>query len=48
MTAAAGERKVAVITGSSQGIGAGLADGYRSAGYAVVGSARSAPPGGDD
>jgi NAD(P)-dependent dehydrogenase (short-subunit alcohol dehydrogenase family) len=47
MTAPAGERKVAVITGASQGIGAGLADGYRSAGYAVVGSARSAPPGGD-
>jgi NAD(P)-dependent dehydrogenase (short-subunit alcohol dehydrogenase family) len=47
MTAPAGERKVAVITGASQGIGAGLADGYRSAGYAVVGSARSAPPGSD-
>ena len=47
MTAPAGERRVAVITGASQGIGAGLADGYRSAGYAVVGSARSAPPGGD-
>lgn len=47
MTAPVGERKVAVITGASQGIGAGLADGYRSAGYAVVGSARSAPPGGD-
>jgi NAD(P)-dependent dehydrogenase (short-subunit alcohol dehydrogenase family) len=40
-------RKVAVITGASQGIGAGLADGYRSAGYAVVGSALSAPSGGD-
>ena len=48
MTAAAGERKVAVVTGASQGIGAGLAAGYRSAGYAVVGSALSAPPGGDD
>ena len=47
MTAPVGERKVAVITGASQGIGAGLVDGYRSAGYAVVGSARSAPPGGD-
>ena len=47
MSAPAGERRVAVITGASQGIGAGLADGYRSAGYAVVGSARSAPPGGD-
>ena len=48
MTVADGERKVAVITGASQGIGAGLATGYRRAGYAVVGSARSAPPGGDD
>jgi NAD(P)-dependent dehydrogenase (short-subunit alcohol dehydrogenase family) len=48
MSAAPGERKVAVITGSSQGIGAGLASGYREAGYAVVGAARSAPPGGDD
>jgi NAD(P)-dependent dehydrogenase (short-subunit alcohol dehydrogenase family) len=47
MTVAGAGRKVAVITGASQGIGAGLADGYRSAGYAVVGSARSAPPGGD-
>lgn len=48
MTAPAGERKVAVITGASQGIGAGLADGYRQAGYAVVGTARSASPCGDD
>jgi NAD(P)-dependent dehydrogenase (short-subunit alcohol dehydrogenase family) len=48
MTATPGARKVAVITGSSQGIGAALADGYRRAGYAVVGAARSAPPGGDD
>jgi NAD(P)-dependent dehydrogenase (short-subunit alcohol dehydrogenase family) len=48
MTASKGERKVAVITGSSQGIGAGLATGYRKAGYAVVGAARSTPPGGDD
>jgi NAD(P)-dependent dehydrogenase (short-subunit alcohol dehydrogenase family) len=47
MTAAPGERRVAVITGSSQGIGAALATGYRRAGYAVVGAARSAPPDGD-
>lgn len=42
---------VAIITGASQGIGAGLVDGYRRAGYAVVGVARSFPPserGGDD
>jgi NAD(P)-dependent dehydrogenase (short-subunit alcohol dehydrogenase family) len=36
-------RKVAIITGASQGIGAGLAAGYRQAGYAVVGVARSLP-----
>ena len=34
-------RKVAIITGASQGIGAGLVDGFRRAGYAVVGTARS-------
>jgi NAD(P)-dependent dehydrogenase (short-subunit alcohol dehydrogenase family) len=34
-------RKVAVITGASQGIGAGLAAAYRRAGYAVVGTSRS-------
>jgi NAD(P)-dependent dehydrogenase (short-subunit alcohol dehydrogenase family) len=39
---------VAVITGASQGIGAGLAAGYRRAGYAVVGVARSHPPSDDD
>ena len=33
---------VAIITGASQGIGAGLAAGYRRSGYAVVGVARSA------
>jgi NAD(P)-dependent dehydrogenase (short-subunit alcohol dehydrogenase family) len=38
------EPKVAVITGASQGIGAGLAAGFRRAQYAVVGTARSMPP----
>jgi NAD(P)-dependent dehydrogenase (short-subunit alcohol dehydrogenase family) len=33
--------KVAIITGASQGIGAGLVEGYRRAGYAVVGTSRS-------
>lgn len=33
--------KVAIITGASQGIGAGLVAGFRRAGYAVVGNARS-------
>jgi NAD(P)-dependent dehydrogenase (short-subunit alcohol dehydrogenase family) len=35
--------KVAVITGATQGIGAGLVDGYREAGYAVVGVALHSP-----
>ncbi|HTU88101.1 MAG TPA: SDR family oxidoreductase [Solirubrobacteraceae bacterium] len=34
-------KKVAIITGASQGIGAGLVAGYRRAGYAVVGVSRS-------
>jgi NAD(P)-dependent dehydrogenase (short-subunit alcohol dehydrogenase family) len=36
---------VAIITGASQGIGAALVAAYRGAGYAVVGVARSFPPG---
>lgn len=39
---------VAIITGASQGIGAGLVTGYRNAGYAVVGVALSFPPAGRD
>ena len=34
-------RRVAIITGASQGIGAGLVAGFRRAGYAVVGTSRS-------
>ena len=34
-------RRVAIITGASQGIGAGLVSGFRESGYAVVGTARS-------
>ncbi len=34
---------VAIITGASRGIGAGLVTGYRRAGYAVIGVARSLP-----
>lgn len=37
-------RKVAIVTGASQGIGAGLVEGFRGAGYAVVGSSRSIDP----
>ena len=41
------EQKVAVITGGSQGIGAGLVAGYRQLGWAVVASARRMKPSGD-
>jgi NAD(P)-dependent dehydrogenase (short-subunit alcohol dehydrogenase family) len=37
-------RKIAIVTGASQGIGAGVADGFRRAGYAVVGTSRSINP----
>src|SRR5262249_35967833 len=43
-----GTRKVAIITGASRGIGAGLVAGYRQAGYAVVGVAQSMPHSGHD
>lgn len=33
--------KVAIITGASQGIGAGLVAGYRGRGWAVVATART-------
>jgi NAD(P)-dependent dehydrogenase (short-subunit alcohol dehydrogenase family) len=35
---------VAIVTGASHGIGAGLVAGYRGAGYAVAGVALSFPP----
>src|SRR4029077_20799204 len=38
-----GSQKVAVVTGASQGIGAGLVAAYRRSGYAVIGTARSIP-----
>jgi NAD(P)-dependent dehydrogenase (short-subunit alcohol dehydrogenase family) len=38
------EEKVAIITGASQGIGAGLARAYRERGYAVIAAARSIGP----
>jgi len=37
-------RRVAIITGGSQGIGAGLVGGYRDRGWAVVASARTIKP----
>ncbi len=36
--------KVVIVTGASQGIGAGLVDGFRGIGYAVVGTSRSILP----
>src|SRR5580693_5694651 len=36
--------KVAIITGGSQGIGAGLVAGYRARGWAVVANARTIAP----
>ncbi len=40
-------RRVAIITGGSQGIGAGLVDGYRQRGWGVVANARTIKPGED-
>src|ERR1700731_3760235 len=42
------ERKVAVITGASQGIGAALVNAYRDRNYRVVATARSLKPSNDD
>jgi NAD(P)-dependent dehydrogenase (short-subunit alcohol dehydrogenase family) len=42
------ERRVAIITGASQGIGAALVAGYRERGFAVVGTARSLAPSRDE
>lgn len=39
--------RVAVVTGASQGIGAGLVAGYRGLGYAVVATSRSIAPADD-
>jgi NAD(P)-dependent dehydrogenase (short-subunit alcohol dehydrogenase family) len=36
--------RVAIVTGASQGIGAGLASAFRLVGYAVVATSRSIPP----
>ncbi|WP_328491880.1 SDR family oxidoreductase [Streptomyces sp. NBC_00414] len=41
------DQKVAVITGASQGIGAGLVDAYRKLGYAVVATSRTIAPSAD-
>jgi len=38
------ERKVALITGASQGIGAGLVDGFLGGGYRVVANSQTIRP----
>ncbi|MET8410334.1 SDR family oxidoreductase [Streptomyces sp. NPDC005195] len=38
------DQKVAVVTGASQGLGAGIADAYRKLGYAVVATSRTIAP----
>jgi NAD(P)-dependent dehydrogenase (short-subunit alcohol dehydrogenase family) len=40
-------QKVAIVTGGSQGIGAGIVDGYREHGWAVVANARTIKPSDD-
>jgi NAD(P)-dependent dehydrogenase (short-subunit alcohol dehydrogenase family) len=47
-TSMSSERKVAVITGASQGMGAALVKAYRDLGYGVVATARSIGPSNDD
>ncbi|SEG41920.1 NAD(P)-dependent dehydrogenase, short-chain alcohol dehydrogenase family [Actinacidiphila yanglinensis] len=37
-------QKVAVVTGASQGLGAGIVEGYRKLGYAVVATSRTIAP----
>jgi NAD(P)-dependent dehydrogenase (short-subunit alcohol dehydrogenase family) len=39
--------RIAIVTGASQGIGAGIAEAFREAGYGVVVTARSIQPSGD-
>jgi NAD(P)-dependent dehydrogenase (short-subunit alcohol dehydrogenase family) len=40
-------QKVALVTGASQGLGAGIVDAYRKLGYLVVGTSRTIAPSGD-
>ncbi len=42
------ERKVAIITGASQGIGAALVKAFRDRDYRVVATARTIQPSSDD
>jgi NAD(P)-dependent dehydrogenase (short-subunit alcohol dehydrogenase family) len=47
-TSMSSERKVAVITGASQGMGAALVEAYRGRDYGVIATARSIKPTNDD
>src|SRR3954470_21485976 len=47
-TSMSSERKVAVITGASRGMGAALVEAYRGRDYGVVATARSIRPTNDD
>src|SRR5258707_3758697 len=47
-TSMSSERKVAVITGASQGMGAALVEAYRDRDYGVVATARPIQPTNDD
>jgi NAD(P)-dependent dehydrogenase (short-subunit alcohol dehydrogenase family) len=42
------EQRVAIVTGASRGIGAGLVAGYRRLGFRVVATSRSIPPSKDE
>ena len=41
------DRKVVIVTGGSQGMGAGIVEGYRGNGWAVVSTTRTISPGTD-
>ncbi len=41
-------QKIAIVTGASQGLGAGIVKGYRDAGYAVVANSRNIKPSSDE
>ncbi len=41
-------RKVAIVTGASQGLGAGIVQAYRDAGYAVIANSRTIAPSRDE
>jgi hypothetical protein len=47
-TTMSSERKVAVMSGASQGMGAALVEAYRDRNYGVVATARSIRPTNDD